>query len=97
MKRIRIDAEPYSEHPCLNTELNGTGNDGRDDLAGEHGPGRNLHVMTELEIRGERKSLGHGNVTPGLEHHHGDGTSGKCVSDDEFGNDVETDLLVGDS
>lgn len=28
------------------------------------------------------------NITPGLEHHHGDGTSGKSVSNDQLGDDT---------
>ena len=51
--------------------------------------------MAELEVRRELQSLGHGDVTPGLEHHHCDGAAGQRVTDDELSNDVETDLLVG--
>lgn len=49
---------------------------------------RDLHVMTQFEVRTECESLGHGDVTPGLEHHHGDRTTGESVSDDQFGDDT---------
>ena len=42
-------------------------------------------------------TLSHGNVTPGLEHHHSDGTARESITDDEFGDDVQADLLIGDS
>lgn len=57
---------------------------------------RDLHVVTELEVGDERQRLGHGDVTPGLEHHHRDRLSGKGVTNDELSDDVEADLLVRD-
>ena len=45
--------------------------------------------MPELEVRGELERLGHGDVTPGLEHHHCDGSTGEGVTDDKFGNDAK--------
>jgi len=84
------------EHPSLNTELNGTSNDSRYDLTPEHGTRRNLHVVAKFEVTGESKRLSHGNVTPGLEHHHCDGMSGESITDDQFGDDVQADLLIGD-
>ena len=53
------------------------------------GNSRNLHVMTQFEVRTEGESLGHGDVTPGLEHHHCDGSTGEGVTDDKFGNDAK--------
>ena len=41
-------------------------------------------------------ALGHGNVTPGLEHHHGNGTSRERIAYDELCDDVQADLLVSD-
>jgi hypothetical protein len=52
--------------------------------------------VTQLEVRGESKRLSHRDVTPSLKHHHGNRMARESVSDDEFGNDVETDLLIGD-
>ena len=60
------------------------------------GDSRNLHVMTQFEVRTEGESLGHGDVTPGLEHHHSDGLAGEQVTDDQLSDDVQTDLLVSD-
>ena len=51
--------------------------------------------MAELEVGREEQSLRHGDVTPGLEHHHRNRTTGECVTNDKLGNDIETDLLVG--
>ena len=53
--------------------------------------------MAKLEIRGELQSLSHRDVAPGLEHHHSDRMPGESVANDELGNNVEPDLLVGDS
>ena len=58
---------------------------------------RNLHVVANLEIVGELQGLSHGDVTPGLEHHHSDGLAGEQVTDDQLSDDVQTDLLVSDS
>ena len=52
--------------------------------------------MAELEVGREEQSLRHGDITPGLEHHHSNRTTGECVTNDKLGNDIETDLLVGD-
>lgn len=41
-------------------------------------------------------TLCHGNVSPGLEHHHRYGSSGEGVTDDQLGDDVEANLLIGD-
>lgn len=84
------------EHPRLHAELDGTSDNRRRHLRPEHGPRRDLHVVTELEVGCELQSLGHGDVAPGLEHHHGDGLAGEGVADDELCDDVEADLLVRD-
>lgn len=91
------DVLDVREHPRLHTELHGTGNDGRDDLSPEHGTWRHLHVVAKLEVRRELESLEHRNVAPGLKHHHCNRTSRERVADDELSDDIETDLLVGDS
>ena len=51
--------------------------------------------MAKFEVRGEGQSLSHSDITPGFEHHHRDRSSGKTISNDQFGDDIETDLLVG--
>ena len=58
---------------------------------------RNLHVVAELKVGRELQSLSHRNVTPSLEHHHGDWATRESVADDQLSNNVETDLLVGNS
>ena len=52
--------------------------------------------MSELEVRGKREGLVHGDVPPGLEHHHRDGLSGQSVADNELGNDTGR-MTSGDS
>jgi len=52
--------------------------------------------MAKFKIGGELQSLGHSDITPRLEHHHGDWTTGKSVSNNQFSNYVKTDLLIGD-
>ena len=76
------------EHPRLNAELHGAGDNCGDDLCPEHRPRRDLHVVAELEVGREGERLGHGDVTPGLEHHHRDGAAGEGVADDEFRDDT---------
>jgi len=41
-------------------------------------------------------TLSHSNVSPCLEHHHGDRTSWKGVPNDKFSDDIQADLLIGD-
>ena len=53
--------------------------------------------MTELEVGSEEQRLRHRDVAPSLEHHHGDWATRESVADDQLSNNVETDLLVGNS
>ena len=53
--------------------------------------------MAKLEVRGECQGLGHGDVSPSLEHHHGDGAAGESITNDKLSDDVEANLLVGNS
>ena len=55
---------------------------------------RDLHVVAKLEVRSEQESLRHCDVSPSFEHHHSNWFARKSVADDEFGNDIETNLLV---
>ena len=57
---------------------------------------RHFHVVIKFEVRSKLETLSHGDVSPSLEQHHTHRTTGKSVTDDKFGNDIETDLLVGD-
>ena len=90
------DFRNITEHPCLYPKLNGTSDDGGNDLGPKHRLWRNLHVVTELEIRREGEGLSHSDVTPRLEHHHGDRAAGEAITNDELGDNVQTNLLVGD-
>jgi hypothetical protein len=84
------------EHPSLHAELDGARDGGRDHLAPEHWAGRDFHVVSELEVAREGERLRHGDVAPGLEHHHCDRPAGKRVSDDQLCDNVKADLLVRD-
>jgi hypothetical protein len=109
MKRIRSGRTQCSRTSMparLHAKLHGTGDDGRDDLASEHGGQDNLDVVAELEVEGERenwveksdtgrsagsraaRTLIHGDVAPGLEQHHRDGSSGNHISDNQFHDDT---------
>ena len=55
----------------------------------------NLHVVPELEVRRKCKSLSHGDVAPRLEHHHRNRAPRKCIANNEFGNNIQPNLLVG--
>ena len=92
-----MSAHPVNigEHPRLDSEVDCSCKRSADDLGPEHRAGRNLHVVPELEVRRECQCLRHGDITPSLEHHHGDGTARQTVANDELGDDVEADLLVG--
>lgn len=85
------------EHPSLHQKLYCARHYGRNHLRGEHGARWNFHVVTKLEVRGECESASHGDVAPGLKHHHCDRTTRKEVADDEFSDDVQSNLLICDS
>lgn len=84
------------EHPRLHTELHRARQHSRDHLTPEHRARRDLHVMSQLEVRRKRQRLRHCNVPPRFEHHHRDGTTGQHVPDDQLCDNVETNLLVCD-
>jgi hypothetical protein len=84
------------EHPCLHTELDRASNYSRDDLAPEHRAMWDFHVVPKLEVACELKRLGHGNISPGLEQHHRNWAAREDVSDNQFCNDVQPNLLVSD-
>ena len=90
-------ARYIGKHPGLHTKLDGPSKYTSNQLAPKHRPRRNFHVMTKFKVRGKLKGLNHRNVSPGLEHHHSERTTGDSIAHDQFGDDVETDLLVGDS
>ena len=55
-----------------------------------------MHVVSEFQVLSERETLVHGHVTVDFEGHVGDGRSGKRIGRDEFGDNVEPDLNIGD-
>ena len=85
------------EHPRLYAELDGARDDRGKDLRPEHRPRGNLHVVAKLEIGRELQGLGHGDVPPRFEHHHGERPARQRVPDDKFSDHVQANLLVGDS
>lgn len=93
---VRADAVDVAQGPKLDGNENKGGDDSGDELSHEDAAGWHLHVVTELLVRKERDALVHGDVAPGLEQHHGHGLSWPGVSDDELGNDVETNFKVAD-
>jgi hypothetical protein len=58
----RADVRDVGEHPGLDADPGGPGDDGADDLCPEHGPWGYFHVVAELEVGGELQGLGHGDV-----------------------------------
>lgn len=78
----------------MHAELYSASNDGSGDLTEEHWPMRDLHVVAQLEIAREIQRLRHGNIAPCLEQHHRNRAARKGVSDDQFRDDVEPNLLV---
>jgi len=93
--RITIaDILDMREHPSLYAQLRRKCDDRSDNLSPEHRSRRNLHIMTELEVGSERERLVHGDVAPRLEHHHRNRAPRKGITNDEFRNDIQTDLLT---
>ena len=50
--------------------------------------------MGQLDILSEEQSLIGGDVAVHLEHHHGQRTTRLHVTDDKFGNDVQSNLYI---
>lgn len=84
------------ENPSLNEDLRDCGNSSGRALSKEHKPRRYLHIVPNFHVANERHALRHRDVTVCLEDHHRNGFAGNSETDDQLGDDVETDLLVGD-
>lgn len=52
--------------------------------------------MSKFEVTHKAEGLAHGDVAECLEDHESKGTSGLDIAKHELGQDVETDLVVGD-
>ena len=72
-----------------------TGNKGSEHLAIESDPRWNVDVMGELEILGEVEGMRGGDVSVGLEVVHGGSIAGKPETTEQLGNNVKSDLYVG--
>jgi len=81
----------------LNADNDEAGDRGGGGLSEEHDPRRDLHIVTNLKFRvtGEVEGLFRHYGSIHLEDHNGDGFSGNDVTGNELGEDVESQLLVG--
>ena len=91
------DVGDIVEHPGLHTRNEEAADDCGDHLEGKHDAGRDLHVVTELEIAGDLDGLERAAEHQTLEDHVGHGLSGQNVSNDQLGHNLGGDALVGDS
>jgi hypothetical protein len=94
-ERVIADVLDGAQQPVRHPEVDRDGDDGPDELHQEHGLGRDLHVVPELEVGEERHSLRHAHVAVHLEADVGDGHAREYESDDVLGDDVEPRRLVG--
>ena len=63
----RADALNVVESKVQNNDLDEAGESCGNHLRHEHGPRRNLHIVTEFQIRHEAECLRHGDVAESLE------------------------------
>jgi len=83
------------ESPALNANNNEAGDDGGDGLSHEHDSGRDLHIVAKFQVAREVEGLSRDDGAINLEDHNGNGPSGNDVTGNELGEDVESQLLVG--
>ena len=83
------------ESPTLNADDNDAGDRGGSGLSEEHDSRRDLHIVTKFQVTGEVEGLFRHDSSIHLEDHNGDGFSGNDVAGNELGEDVESQLLVG--
>lgn len=69
---------------------------GRNKLASEHCPRWNFDVAAEFHVFCIIQCLCHGDISVGLEQHHRVGPSWLHVSNNEFGENIETKLDISD-
>ena len=72
-------------------------NKGGEHLAVEGNPRWNVDVMSEFEVLGETESVCGGDMSVKFEVHQGGGVTGEPETAEQFGNDAEGDLHVGNS
>ena len=83
------------EQPPRGGEVHRGRRDRARELRQEHGPGRDLHVVAQLEVGQQRQRLAHADEAVRLEHHVGQRLPRVQVADDELRHDVEPRLHVG--
>lgn len=96
VSRLGTDIRLRLQEPVRRGKVDHPGNDARDDLDPEHDPGRDLHVVAQLEVLGELESLHVGDVAVGLEGDVSDRVARHQVPDHVLGDDIEPWLLVRD-
>ena len=84
------------EHPCLDTELNCSGNNGCDNLGPEHGPRGDFHVVAKFEVRRELDALGRGDIAVCDEHHIGNGTAREHGATNQLADQIYATVLICD-
>ena len=89
------DTFDTAESPALNTDNYKAGDRGGSGLSEEHDPRRDLHVVTKFQVTGEVEGLFRHDGSVDLEDHNSDRLSGNDVTGNELGEDVESQLLVG--
>ena len=94
LRRV-ADAGHRLQQPPRRGEVDRRRQHGADELHGEHGARRDLHVVAQLEVLQEHDGLRHADVAVRLERHVGERPPRVEVADDELRHDVEPGLLVG--
>jgi len=92
----RADTRHVREHPVQHGDLRERREQRRGHLHGEERARRDLHVVPELEVRGELDALRRRDVAVGHEDHVGDGAAGEERAAGELADEVDGGLLVGD-
>lgn len=93
---IRADVGDMTKGPVHNDNLHDCRPHRGEKLRGEHDTRGHFHVVAELQILSKVQGLSHGNITIILEHHHGNWPARHHITNDEFSQNVETKLDVGD-
>ena len=79
----------------MNADNDEAGDRGSSGLSEEHDPRGDLHIVTKFQVTGEVEGLFRHYGSIHLEDHNGDRFSGNDVTGNELGEDVESQLLVG--
>lgn len=89
-------ANSSTQGPIEDGYLNKACPDRGNDLAPEKRTWRNFHVVAHFETLEESEGLGHRDITISLKKHHSNRTSRLDITNDEFSDNIETQLYVGD-